>query len=345
MSLLTKRSELTDLRELSARLGRNPLLVQASSGNTSVKLGDVLWVKASGKWLADAMQEEVLVPVNLAEVRQCVRQHVDPAEVYVSQSGNPLRASVETSMHAVLPHPVVIHVHSVNTIAWAVRRDGRAQLKDRLAGLRWQWIPYVASGLPLAKAIKNVLVLAPDVLVLGNHGLVVCGQNCTAAEALLYEVERRLAITPRRAPKPDFTFIAGIPEWSGWCLPESAALHALGTDPVSRETICGGVLYPCQAIFLSTHIPVLPWSVPLPQANKHCNCPSRVGPLLIAKDRGVCISENMTNAEYDVLVGLMHVAQRIDASVPIRYMTKAEVENVLNTDTHGYRTLANQSGR
>ena len=27
-------------------------------------------------------------------------------------------------MHAVMPHRVVIHVHSVNAIAWAVRRDG-----------------------------------------------------------------------------------------------------------------------------------------------------------------------------------------------------------------------------
>ena len=35
----------------SARVGNNPLLVQAGSGNTSIKLDGVLWIKASGKWL------------------------------------------------------------------------------------------------------------------------------------------------------------------------------------------------------------------------------------------------------------------------------------------------------
>ena len=41
-------SALDPLVRLSARLGRDPLLVQASSGNTSIKLDGVLWIKASG---------------------------------------------------------------------------------------------------------------------------------------------------------------------------------------------------------------------------------------------------------------------------------------------------------
>jgi rhamnose utilization protein RhaD (predicted bifunctional aldolase and dehydrogenase) len=61
-------------------------------------------------------------------------------------------------MHAVLPQRVIIHVHSVNTIAWAVRQDGRARLTERLAGVPWQWIPYVPSGLPLARAIENAML-------------------------------------------------------------------------------------------------------------------------------------------------------------------------------------------
>src|ERR1017187_8264007 len=107
---VTKQSELISLRELSERIGRDRLLTQASTGNSSIKLEGVLWIKASGKWMADAMHEDILIPLDLAEVKERVKQEVDPAERYP-------RASIETAMHAVLPHRVVLHVHCVNTIA------------------------------------------------------------------------------------------------------------------------------------------------------------------------------------------------------------------------------------
>ena len=77
-------AEVSSLLELTTRIGANPLLTQASTGNTSIKLDGVLWIKASGKWMADAMQEDILIPLELAEVRQCVKQGVDPAERYTA---------------------------------------------------------------------------------------------------------------------------------------------------------------------------------------------------------------------------------------------------------------------
>ena len=52
---IAKDSELSALAALSARIGRDPLLAQASSGNTSIKLREAMWIKASGKWLIDAI--------------------------------------------------------------------------------------------------------------------------------------------------------------------------------------------------------------------------------------------------------------------------------------------------
>jgi rhamnose utilization protein RhaD (predicted bifunctional aldolase and dehydrogenase) len=40
------QSELVSLGQLSARIGDDPLLAQASSGNTSIKMDGILWVKA-----------------------------------------------------------------------------------------------------------------------------------------------------------------------------------------------------------------------------------------------------------------------------------------------------------
>src|SRR4029077_4380984 len=77
--------ELARLRQLTARIGADPLLTQASTGNSSTKLDGVLWIKASGKWMADAadqeMGQDILMPLDLAEVTaDCLQQRVDPAD-------------------------------------------------------------------------------------------------------------------------------------------------------------------------------------------------------------------------------------------------------------------------
>jgi rhamnose utilization protein RhaD (predicted bifunctional aldolase and dehydrogenase) len=46
---VASQAELKQLRELTARVGSDPLLTQASTGNSSLKIGSVLWIKASGK--------------------------------------------------------------------------------------------------------------------------------------------------------------------------------------------------------------------------------------------------------------------------------------------------------
>ena len=169
------QAELTRLRELSARIGSDPLLTQASTGNSSIKLENILWIKASGKWMADAIREDILIPLDLADVREQVTQKVDPADRYYG-------VSIETAMHAVLPHRVALHVHCVNTIAWAVRQDapGSTATPNGRPTLAIP-IPYVPSGLPLAQEIGKSSIRdsrRPDVLILGNHGLVIGGDHC-----------------------------------------------------------------------------------------------------------------------------------------------------------------------
>jgi rhamnose utilization protein RhaD (predicted bifunctional aldolase and dehydrogenase) len=331
--------EIASLRELSARVGSDPLLVQASNGNTSIKLDGVLWIKASGKWLAHAMQEEMLVPLELAKVKESIQNHADTAPRYALK--NQLRPSIETPMHAILQHRIVIHVHSINAIALAIRLDGPDLLKDRLAGLQWQWIPYVASGIPLAREIERIVANAPetDVLILGNHGLVVCGADCCAAEELLHEVERRLAITPRRFPMPDTTVLAIIARYSRWQFPDVATLHALGTDAVSRKILKGGVLYPCQAIFLGQTMPLLPPAAAVSKFRANGNYIDKTPPFVAVERSGVMLNEKMSNAERVTLIGLAQVTQRTEESAPLRYLKAAEIRDVLYKGAHGCEEL------
>jgi len=41
----------------SKEIGMDPSMVQAAGGNTSLKQGNTMWVKASGKWLLDAQSD------------------------------------------------------------------------------------------------------------------------------------------------------------------------------------------------------------------------------------------------------------------------------------------------
>jgi len=312
------------------------MLVQGSNGNTSIKLEGILWIKASGKWLARANQEEMLLPVDLAEAREAVEQGREIAQRQMST--NRMRPSIETAMHAVLPHRVVIHVHSINTIAWAIRLDGLDELTARLRGLHWQWIPHVASGIPLAREIEMAMARDKDtdVLILANHGLVVCAQDCTATEKLLCEVERRLAIPPRSFPVPDRVVLGNIARFSGWHYPNFDPLHALGTDKAALRILKGGVLYPCQAIFLGEML-ILPPTIAASRLKVRLTGGERPPLFVVVARSGVMLNEKMTSAERANLIGLVEVIRRTKESARLRYLTREEVEKVLNEGGRGYR--------
>ena len=336
--------EMMSLRDLSARVGSDPLLVQASNGNTSIKLDGVMWIKASGKWLARATEEDIFVPIELAEVKESIRNDADfSLRHHIKDTKSP---SIETPMHAVLRHRVVIHVHSINAIAWAIRVDGRDQLKERLAGLNWRWIPYTASGIPLAREIEKAVADAPeaDILILGNHGLVVCGSDCGGAEELLAEVERRIAISPRPTPEPDTAVLEMIARISGWQFPEVETLHALGTDSVTRQILGGGVLYPCQAIFLGRTMPLFPPAV-LVSKFADCFCGAEKAlPFVAVEKSGVMLNEKMNDAERATLIALAEVAQRTPEWARLRYLEDSEVEVVLGGGTESYKEMVDVPG-
>jgi rhamnose utilization protein RhaD (predicted bifunctional aldolase and dehydrogenase) len=325
----TRSKEFTSLLRLSADIGRNPLLIQASSGNTSVKLNGIMWIKASGTWLADAEREEIFVPVDLKDALAAVHQNQEAPGDWETESGVRLRASIETTMHAVLPSRVVAHVHSVNTIGWAVREDGLARLKERLYGLSWCWIPYVPSGLPLARKIRMALSNCPDanIFVLANHGLVVSGDTCGEVRRLLDLVENRLALSPAEAPEPDYDLLSCIASRSGWRVPDHPAIHSLATDGSSRSIVAGGVLFPCQAIFSAGAAAILP---PREEAAARLQAENPERPFFLVEGCGVIVNESMTRADMEMLAGLAEVVRRIDRSAPLRYLSEAELQLVLN---------------
>jgi rhamnose utilization protein RhaD (predicted bifunctional aldolase and dehydrogenase) len=329
---------LQSLVELSARIGRDLDLVQAGGGNTSVKEGGTLWIKASGQWLIRAEQDDMFLPVPLTDITRHIEAADERFQEYKTRTGLSLRPSVETTMHGVLPQRVVIHVHSVRAIAWASRTEGPIRMGELLAGLRWIWIPYTHPGIPLTLRIRDAMSGQPEVLILENHGLVVAADDCGAAEALLRDVERRLGVDPRPAPQPGYEKLEAVVAGTDWCVAEDAEIHALATDLTSCEIASRGTLFPDQCVYLGPGAGVVREDERLEKAAERYRALYDFEPVfLLVAGAGVVVRKDLKRAAREVLFCLKRAVERIPAEADVTYLTTSDVGRLMNWDAEKYR--------
>lgn len=319
------------LAAFSAELGRDPEQVQAAGGNTSCKEDGLLWVKASGLWLADALQRDIFVPVGLDAVLGGIAAGVaDPVTAAVAAERNPsgLRPSIETTLHALLPHRIVVHTHSVRTIALAIRADGEQEVGRRLVGLRWHWVPYCKPGLPLTRAVAERLAEgAADVLVLGNHGLVVGGETLAATQALLAEVERRLD-APIQPAGPAAAVPSPMPELRA---PRHRKVHDLAATPRRLAWATAGSLYPDHVIFLG------PAAIDLDDPAAMATAARRGSKLFLRAGAGALLAGATTPSADELALCLALVLERVPEDARLRHLTAEDEAELLDWDAEKYR--------
>lgn len=210
-------------------LGRDPALVLHGGGNTSVKtavpdqLGrptDVLCVKGSG-WDMAEIEPAGLPAVRLApliELRGLAalsdEDMVNAQRCNLLDSAAP-NPSVETLLHAFLPHKFIDHTHAVAVLALSDQPDGAALCRD-LYGVRMGHVPYIMPGFQLAKKAAEIFEQDPSVdgLILEKHGIFTFADTAKGAYERMVEkvtlAEERLkkgrssvfvpAALPKRAP-------------------------------------------------------------------------------------------------------------------------------------------------
>ena len=192
------------LRVYTTRLlGRDPLLVLHGGGNTSVKtkgtddLGqehEVIAVKGSGADMAD-IEPWGLPMVKLEPLRQlrALEALSDEAMVNVqrlnlldSTAPNP---SVETLLHAFLPHKFVDHTHAASVLSLVDQPDGEALAREIYNG-RMGIVPYIAPGFGLAKAAAAVFEqnAQAEGLILHKHGIFTFGEDAREAYERMIEM-------------------------------------------------------------------------------------------------------------------------------------------------------------
>lgn len=190
------------IQALSARLGADPMLVQGAGGNISWKEDGRLWVKASGACMRDSLGQDLFVPVDLASTRDLSRPvRIDPDW----QGTTVLRPSIETTLHALMPQTVVVHLHSVELLAHLVCKTANVSLSQLLEDPRHALVPYCKPGVDLSSVVQTVIGNRPgiDVLLLANHGIVVAAADCAGVEQRIDEVLRSASTKERPAPRID----------------------------------------------------------------------------------------------------------------------------------------------
>src|SRR6478736_1894928 len=187
------------LRVYTSRLlGRDNTLVLHGGGNTSVKVreknvvgeeDEVLYVKGSG-WDLETIEVNGFTPVRMAHLLKLAQletlsdpQMVSELATHVTRAGAPA-PSVETILHAVIPHKFVDHTHADALLAITNTDDGEARVRE-IYGDDVLIVPYVMPGFELARACAKKIAeeMKPSTIgmVLLKHGLFSFGE--TAAES------------------------------------------------------------------------------------------------------------------------------------------------------------------
>ena len=213
-------SEDLALRVYTSRLlGGDPELVLHGGGNTSVKTTavdvtgseiDVLCVKGSG-WDMASIEPAGLPAVRLDPLQPLAgvgelsdEEMVNLLRSNLLDSGAPT-PSVETLLHAFIPHKFVDHTHADAVVALVDQADGGARCRQ-LFGDRLAIVPYVMPGFRLSLAANEVVRSHPEAegLILLNHGIFTFGATAREAYDRMIEfvnrAEQAIAACPELAP-------------------------------------------------------------------------------------------------------------------------------------------------
>jgi rhamnose utilization protein RhaD (predicted bifunctional aldolase and dehydrogenase)/NAD(P)-dependent dehydrogenase (short-subunit alcohol dehydrogenase family) len=209
-------SEDVALRVYTSRLlGSESALVLHGGGNTSVKTRmrdvsgdeiDVICVKGSG-WDMAVIEPAGIPAVRLAPMQRLQGlDQLSDEDMVNAQRGNLLESqapnpSVETLLHAFLPHKFIDHTHANAVLAVSDQPGGMALCRE-IFGPTMPVLDFVMPGFALAKEVAKVFAQSPDAqgLILHKHGIFTFGSTAQEAyERMIEMVSRAESYIARQA--------------------------------------------------------------------------------------------------------------------------------------------------
>jgi rhamnulose-1-phosphate aldolase/alcohol dehydrogenase len=212
-------------------LGADQRITNTGGGNTSSKITEtdpltgeqveVLWVKGSGGDLRTA-QRGNFSSLYMDKLRG-LQQHyhrapergpktaIEDAMValysHATFNLNPRASSIDTPLHAFVPHRHVDHMHPNAVIAIAAARNSE-RLTREIYGDAVIWTPWQRPGFDLGLKLEQIIREHPDAkgVILGGHGLINWADDDTACYALTLDLIERAARYIEARDKGEQTF-------------------------------------------------------------------------------------------------------------------------------------------
>ncbi len=338
--------------EFSKEIGLDSSMVQAAGGNTSIKLGDTMWVKASGKWLMNACSEEIMVPVKTSEVKSILKNEGPNDEEIINkkisdESNTNLRPSVETPLHAALDFKYVLHTHDVNIISFAILKNSKTKLDELLREFKWKFIPYIKPGIELSKLLLKLKSKEDNVFILQNHGLIVCGDdldeikklNLKIRDCLQNELNKNIIIKSEN----NNNFEINLKNTQYKILNEDYAFDLANNKSWLKKISLGSFL-PDVLIFLGPKIlQIKPDEKKLSfKLNKLSKLSLPFNSCIILLGYGVIIRKDSLNGTVEMIKLLYELMHRVPEEEELEYFNDGQVLSLLNWEAEHYRQKLNQ---
>lgn len=212
------KHDISDLIAVSRRYGSDTRFVLLGGGNTSRKIDDVMYVKASGHALATIGEDGFVAmslpalnaiwdksyPKNSADREKVVLQDMMAARC----EGETARPSVEALLHSLIPFTYVVHMHPAMVNGLTCGQSGKESMEKLFSDALW--IPLVNPGYILANVVRDAqegykkqFGNPPSMIFLQNHGVFVAADTIEEIDRIYAQIMEKLNHSIIR--KPNFT--------------------------------------------------------------------------------------------------------------------------------------------
>ena len=270
---------ISDLIEISQYAGTRVDYTQGGGGNTSVKDGDVMYIKASGFKLKDIDEVTAYVPMDLKKIKgffesvdlndgrdyDALNKQVTAEATLKFEGLAALRPSVEVGFHSVLKK-YVIHTHSVyaNLLTCAVKGKELAAEIFANVDFGFLFMPYIDPGFTLSVKMNDAVNeyqaatgKYPEVIFMQNHGLVVSGDEIARVKEVNEKVNS--LIVERFGLKDEYREVTLKEEGEGVYVSETPLVKQFVKENVlNKELLDEYPLYPDQLVYLNNVLAFAP---------------------------------------------------------------------------------------